>query len=191
MSFDMKKMMKVKNRSSSLVIYRIPEHNIRRTFVAGETKNISYEELVWLSYQPGGRKLMHDVLQIQDPEATKELNIKTEPEYNMSEEDVKNLLLYGTQDEFLDALDFAPSGVIDLIKSYAVSLPLNDIRKREAIKKATGFDVTAAIMNNEPEEGEEEVNDAPPTRRVVKQENAGTSARRTDGSKYTIVSKPE
>ena len=185
MDFDMNKMTKVKNRSASMVIYKIPEHNIRRTFVAGETKNIPYQELVWLSYQPGGRNLMQNVLQIQSAEVTEELNVPTEPEYNMSEADVKKLLESGTMDEFLDALDFAPSGVIDLIKTYAVNLPLNDIRKRDAILRKTGFNVTSAIEANQPDE-EEEKKEETPTRRVT--ENSG---RRTSGERYKVVSKPE
>ena len=61
---DMKKIMKVTNRSAGKVVYRIPEHNIRREFQVGETKQITYEELVWLSYQPGGRMLMQNMLYI-------------------------------------------------------------------------------------------------------------------------------
>ena len=189
MEFDMKKMMKVKNRSSSLAIYKIPEQNIRRTFMPGEVKNITYQELVWLSYQPGGRKMMQEVLQIEDAKATTELNIRREPEYNMNEADVKNLLINGSMDEFLDALDFAPAGVIDLIKTYAVSMPLNDIRKREAIKKATGFDVSAAIENSASDEEEENTQTETPTRRVVKEEVP--AGRRTSGERYKVVAKPE
>jgi len=40
----------VKNRSGSVVAYTIPEDNIRRRFTPGETKRISYEELLHLSY---------------------------------------------------------------------------------------------------------------------------------------------
>jgi len=35
----------VKNRSTSMVVYTIPENNIRREFMPGETKKISKEEL--------------------------------------------------------------------------------------------------------------------------------------------------
>jgi hypothetical protein len=45
----------------------------------------------------------------------------------------------------LDALDFAPEGVIALIKDEAVKTNLNDMSKREAILDKTGFDVTKAI----------------------------------------------
>ena len=183
--FNMQKMMNVKNRSAGIVIYKIPEHNIRREFNVGETKQITYEELVWLSYQPGGRVLMQNMLQIQDADTVKRLNIHAEPEYFMSEADVINLLLNGSLDELLDALDFAPMGVIQIIKDQAVALPVHDMRKRAAILKATGFDVTAAIDNSKPDEDEEQVEAPAATRRVQKAPEA--PARRTDGGKYKIV----
>ena len=41
----------VKNRSSSVVVYRIPESNLRREFAPGETKRIPFGELEKLTYQ--------------------------------------------------------------------------------------------------------------------------------------------
>ena len=187
MEFDMNKTVSVKNRSAGQVIYKIPEHNIRREFNVGEVKMLTYQELVWLSQQPGGRNLMQNMLQIQDPSATQNLNVHTEPEYFMSEEDVINLLKNGSLDALLDALDFAPAGVIQLIKDRAVSLPLYDMQKREAIQKATGFNVTAAIENAKPDV-DEEVAEAPAaTRRVQpKTETPEAPARRT-ASRYEVV----
>jgi hypothetical protein len=52
----------VKNRSSSRVVYRIPEINIRREFMPGETKKIDHEELEKLSYRPGGENLISNYL---------------------------------------------------------------------------------------------------------------------------------
>jgi len=148
----------VKNRSGGSVIYSIKEDGIRREFHPGEEKRISFEELEKLSFQPGGRILIERYLQITDKEVTDSLNITTEPEYYMSEADIKELILHGSQDAFLDCLDFAPVGVIDLIKRMAVSLPCNDIMKRRAIKEKTGFDVDKAIQHVEEErEGIEEV----------------------------------
>ena len=143
----------VKNRSSSMVVYRIPEQNIRREFAVGEVKKISYKELLELSYQPGGRELMTHFLQIA-PEVTKELNIHTEYEYNMSEQDIVKLIQTGSLDSFLDCLDFAPIGVIELVKQYAVKLPMTDTEKRRALMEKTGFNVDAAIKHNA-EEAEE------------------------------------
>lgn len=189
---DMKKMMSVKNRSAGVVIYKIPERNIRREFNVGETKQITYEELVWLSYQPGGRLLMQNMLLIQDAEAVNNLNIHAEPEYYMSENDVVNMLLNGSLDELLDALDFAPKGVIQIIKDKAVSLPLYDMQKREAILKATGFNVTAAIENSKPDEDEEKVEAPTATRRVQKDSEAPVApARRTEAPRYKVVAPVE
>ena len=117
-------MYNVKNRSSSVVVYSIPESNLRRTFAPGESKRIPFSELEKLTYQPGGRELIANFLQIMEEEVTQDLNIHREPEYNMSEAQVRDLILNGSLDAFLDALDFAPIGVIDLIKSLSVSLPI-------------------------------------------------------------------
>lgn len=137
----------VKNRSGSVVTYTIPEDNIRRRFTPGETKRISYEELLHLSYQPGGRELMAAFLQIQSEGVPKSLGIKTEPEYYMSEQEVVELIKHGSLDQFLDCLDFAPEGVLELLKKFSVEIPLTDFDKRQALKTKTGFDVDAAIAN--------------------------------------------
>ena len=187
MEFDMKKLVSVKNRSAGRVVYRIPEHNIRREFNANETKMIPYEELVWLSYRPGGRNLMTNMLQIQEIKATESLNIHTEPEYFMSEEDVIKMLLEGSLDELKDALDFAPKGVIQIIKDKAVELPVYDMRKRQAIFDMTGFDVTSAIENNSPDEDEVQAEVPATTRRVQKvSDTPDAPARRTE-SRYKII----
>lgn len=160
---------KVKNRSSSLVVYRIPESNLRREFAPGEIKNIPFGELEKLTYQQGGRELLEQFLQIIDEAATSDLNIHREIEYDMSENQVKDLLLRGSLDAFLDALDFAPIGVIDLIKTLSVQLPLTDLNKRRALKEKTGFDLDKALEHLEEEKQEElgeKIIPAAPTRRV-------------------------
>jgi hypothetical protein len=76
----------VKNRSAGVVVYTIPEDNIQRRFVPGETKRIAYEELLHLNNQPGGRQLMEEFLQIQSEGVPKSFGIKTQPEYYMNEQ---------------------------------------------------------------------------------------------------------
>ena len=148
----------VRNRSAGVVVYKIPEDSITRRFAPGEVKRLPYDELLHLSYQPGGRELMANFLQIQSEGVPKSLGIKTEPEYYMSEQQIVDLLKHGSLDAFLDCLDFAPVGVIELIKKYAVSLPLDDYEKRQALKAKTGLDVDKAIANSgqEPDAKEEE-----------------------------------
>lgn len=149
----------VKNRSSSVVVYRIPETGLRREFAPGETQKVPFGELQKLTYQAGGRELLENFLQIMDEEVTTDLNIHREVEYDMSEAQIRDLLLNGSLDAFLDALDFAPIGVIDLIKTMAVQLPLTDFAKRKALKEKTGFDVDEALKHVE-EEHEEEVKES-------------------------------
>ena len=128
-------------------------------------------------------------LQVQDNEVLNSFNMRVEPEYYMSERDVANLLVNGSLDEFLDTLDFAPDGVMDLIKRMAISIPLMDMNKREALKKKTGLDVDAALRNIRAEKEDEKVSidDSAPQRRVKKEEPAG---RRTT-PKYNVVNKEE
>ena len=186
---DRNTLFNVKNRSAGMVVYKLPELGIRREFAPGETKKISYDELEKLTYQSGGRTLMNKYLQINSTqekvsavEVLDELNLKHEPEYFMSEAQVTELLKNGSMDEFLDCLDFAPAGVIDLIKDISVKLPLNDIEKRAAILKHTGFNVTAAIEHSK--EDIEATAEAP-ERRV--KPTVTDSGRRTSGEKYNIT----
>lgn len=179
------KILKVKNRSASLAVYSIPEINIRREFAPGETKNITYGELEKLSYQPGGRAIMQNFLQIIDPEATGDLGINREPEYDLSEQQIVDLMTKGSLDAFLDCLDFAPVGVIDLIKKFSVSLPLNDIDKRDALKKKTGFDVTVALANMQKEKEDMNTPTVENKERRVKTESAPEGRRTTP--KYNVV----
>ena len=182
-------MYNVKNRSSSMVYYRIPEANIQREFAPGEIKRITFGELEKLTYQPGGRELLENFLQIVEEEVTTDLGVHRELEYDMSEAQVRDLLLTGSLDAFLDALDFAPIGVIDLIKAMAVQLPLTNLQKRKALKDKTGFDVDKALMHIEEEQAEENAGKtaaaAPATERRVKAEEPQT-ARRTN-SNYKVV----
>lgn len=187
----MKDYCNVKNRSASVVVYSIPEDGIRRSFAPGETKKISYQELEKLTYQAGGMNILTRFLQVQSDDVIKSFNMRVEPEYYMSEQDVAHLITSGSLDAFLDALDFAPTGIIDLIKKFSISIPLVDPAKREALKKKTGFDVEAALRNIRAEQEDDEKksidDEAAPKRRV---QSAAAPERRT-APKYNVVSKEE
>ena len=185
-------MYNVKNRSSSIVVYRIPETNLRREFAPGEVKRIPFAELEKLTYQPGGRELLENFLQILENEVTDTLNVHRELEYDMSEAQIRDLLLYDSLDAFLDALDFAPLGVQDLIKTLAVQLPLTDLNKRKALKEKTGFDVDKALMHIEEEkiaenEGKKETS-TNTTRRVKLATEDAPKGRRTTPT-YNVTKK--
>lgn len=184
---DNNKMYKVTNRSSCTVSYQIPDGFGFREFAPGQTLEITFDELEKLSYTPGGQNIISKYLLIRDTEVTESLAVHTEPEYYMTEKDIIELLLHGSLDAFLDALDFAPVGVIQIIKDQAVKMKLNDVAKREAILKKTGFDVTKAIQHNA-ESKEEASNEDSPKRRVQPAAASETTpVRRTAPTQYKIV----
>ena len=178
-------MYKVLNRSSSQVIYNIPELSIRREFAPGETKNISYEELEKLYYVSGGANLMANYLLVQDAEVLEKLDMKIEPEYNFTEKEVIDLIKNKSLNAFLDALDFAPVGVIDMIKDLSVKLPLTDYEKQKALKEKTGFDVNKAIVMSE------EDSSAQPTEKVRRETVKESTSGRRETPNYKVVSKEQ
>lgn len=185
-----KKIYTVKNRSASTVVYTLPEVGIRREFMPGEVKkNISYDELEKLSFRPGGKQIIANFLQILNTEVLEDLGVPTQPEYFMSEQDIATLITSGSIEEFLDFLDFAPVGNMDIMKKLAVSIPLADYTKRQALKEKTGFDVDTAIKNLEADKAEDTAAVAPKERRVQPKEEEKPAGRRTSGSKYTVIKK--
>ena len=184
-----KSMCLVKNRSSGRVVYQIPDMGITRHFAPGEVQKISYNELIRLTYQPGGKNLIANFLQIQTEEAIQQLQVPVQPEYYMSEDQIQELIKTGSYDAFLDCLDYAPAGVIDLLKEYAVSIPLSDFKKREAMKDKLGFDVDKVLANKKAEEEEAKnpggfVADATPAAKAAST-TARPAARRTSVSYKT------
>lgn len=187
---DKNKIIQVTNRENSTIGYLVPERGVRRIFNPRQTREVTFGELEDLSFLPGGDIILSEFLIIKDEEAIKELLPGVEPEYFYTSEEVKKLLLEGTIDEFLDCLDFAPNGVLELVKDLAVSLPVNDMRKREAILDKLNFNVTRAIeIKNTKFDGDsgEEVTEAKPVRRTTAAAASDKPERRA--SNYKVVEK--
>lgn len=184
---DKNTIIKICNRDNAAVFYDIPEMNgLHRVFQPNEVKEVTLEELIKLSYEPGGMSLLRNNFVLNNKEAIKIILGQVEPEYNYTPTDVKNLLLNGSLDELLDCLDFAPEGVIELVKNLAVELPLNDVAKREAILEKTNFNVTNAIQIKKDTEADMPQPAAAPTkRRVIKK----TESESAEGTKTRRVSK--
>ena len=177
---DENKKIKVQNRDFGTVGYTIPDlNNLHRTFQPNEIKVLTFDELFKLSQVPGGDYIIANYLIIHDEEAVKELIGIIEPEYFYTEQDIIRLMQSGSTDEFEDCLNFAPLGVLELIKQVAVTLPLNDVAERGLILKKLGFDVASAIELTKEDEVEEvpvvkrkaavpKTEDKAPVRKVVK-----------------------
>jgi len=195
---DTNKKVQVRNRSNRVVIYHVDDMHVRREFTPGETKMIPVDELMALSQKAGGAYIIRNSLFIQDAPTVKEMPMKVEPEYYLDDKGVIDLLKNGSVDALLDCLDFAPGGVIELVKKYAVDLPITDTRKIKAIQEKTGFKVDLALKHKEELAAEAaeaagqtdsgmEVK-AAPTRRVQPAAAEEHTGRRTT-PKYNVVTK--
>jgi hypothetical protein len=180
------KYVEVTNRNNGQTGYTLNDGR-RVQFSPGETKKISLEELQALSYMQGGEFLLKNYFIIKDTNAL---------DYFYTEEQVKYLLSSeGTLDQLEDCLNFAPDGVLDLIKDIAVKTALPDTKKRKLIFEKTGFNVDNAIRVNEvvdagSEDIEEEASKV--TRKTAPLTTAETSSRKTAPvSKYNVTSVQE
>ena len=185
-------LIKVINRSNARVSYPIPDSNgLIRLWHAKESKDIPMDELRKVMWTTGGAYILKNNLIIENKEAVKELfSVEPEPEYYYTEEEIKKLLLTGTNDQLLDCLDFAPEGVIETVKNLAVSLKLNDMLKREIIFDKTGFNVTNAInINKESEKTEEVEKTERRTTPIHTEEIKEEKTRRVPNYKVTSITK--
>jgi hypothetical protein len=179
---------KVTNRNNGYTGYTLTNGQ-KRLFSIGETKQISIDELKELSQIDGGEYMLRNYLIVDDKSALDFLNIDPEPEYYYTEKEIKVLLEQGTLDQLEDALNFAPQGVIDLIKDISIKIELPDTRKRKMIFDKTGFSVDNAITVNKIVNADtEEAPAAAEVKRkaapIQKQDEAPVRK-----SKYTVVSK--
>lgn len=137
--------MKVFNRSDSNITYSLPELQTRRVFALGESKELEPKEMEALWQMDGGMTIIKDYLCVDDRDWVEKHWPDAPVEYFWTTEDVKKCLLNDSLELFQETLEYAPAGVIDLIKMLAWQLPISDLNKIEAIRQATGFDTLAAI----------------------------------------------
>lgn len=189
------KIVNVTNRNAGWTGYSIPDTGVNRTFTPAETKKIPLTELQQLQYVSGGDYILKHCLVINDKDALSVLNMENvEPEYFYTEAEVRELLEIGTLDQLEDCLNFAPDGVLDLIKQIAVTIELPDVRKRKMISEKTGLNIDNAIMVNkvmatdseDSKESETKTRKATPINQQV-----GATARKaapvTTTNKYKVV----
>lgn len=139
------KLIKVLNRSDGTVTYHLPElNNTRRVFNLGESKDISEKELNALFQMNGGAELIRHFLMVEDREWVKK-TFDAPIEYFWGYDEVKKCLLEDDVELFSETLDYAPQGVIDIIKLLSWQLPVKDLNKIHIIMEKLGFDVLGAI----------------------------------------------
>ena len=169
------------------------------SFNKGETKKVSLDDLLELNSTDGGALLIREYLVVNDKDAITALELSTEPEYYYTEKEIRKLLQEGTLDQLEDCLNFAPEGVIDLLKDVALEIELPDVRKRKLIARKTGWNIDSilyvkAALNAE---SKDENKEDKPTRKSTPVET--TSGRRAEPIKsepktsaypeYKVISK--
>ena len=162
-----KEMVEVRNLVDHMVVYKIDELNRRVVFNPFETKKVPVDELRRLNYQTGGQILLHNYLCILNDELRQEFNIDpTVIEYDWTIKDIDAALTSSPIDELLDALEFGPEGIKNMLVDRAVQLKIPDTNRRKAIQEITGVDVNNMINFKEQAEAIENKNAAAPhTRR--------------------------
>ena len=182
---DNETMVLVRNFTGETVVYKIPEDNIRRHFAPFEEKQIAAGELRKLFYLDGGRSLIMNYLGVQSQELAKEFGISEDlftHEYSWTKDDIDQVLTTGSLDELKDALDFAPTGIVNTIINRAVELRIPDMNKREYISRVTDKDINRKIEYQDALlalAGENTIAEEPQRRRVTNAK-AKTSGRRAE-----------
>lgn len=124
----------------------------RIVFAPQAILEIEVDMLERLNFTYGGKVLLRDFLSIKDKDLAMKFGVDEdtfENEYNWTTEDVDNVLQNEPLERLLDALDFGPEGILDLIVSRAVALPINDISKMKAISDKTGKQIELMIKNKQ------------------------------------------
>lgn len=138
------KRVKVFNRASGSLAYKIDTLRVTRHWrKPGDYLNISIAELLELKTVRGGQSLLENYVIIEDKEALSVLfpDQELEPEYNYGLKEIEALLYEADTEQLLDALDFAPKGVLDLIKAKSAEKLPNTTAKIEAINKKFKIDL--------------------------------------------------
>ena len=160
------KMVNVTNRDNGEVFAKLSNGKII-DFNAGQTRKVPIDDLIEINSSEGGRVLLRDYLVIEDKEALGILEITPEPEYYYTEAEIRKLLTEGTLDQLEDCLNFAPGGVIDILKEVAVDMKLPDTRKRELIAKKIGFNIDNILyVKKQLNEDEDEPKEEKPVRKA-------------------------
>lgn len=160
----------VQNLADHKVVFVDGDNHRRVVFQPQETKKISVEMLNALNFRYGGSVLLQNYLSVKDKDLARSFGVSDDTiEYNWTKTDVDNLLKTGSMDALLDALEFGPDAIKELIASRAVDLKINSVDKRKAITEYTGRDIDAQIKNKEDyEKSLPEVATHAPSRRRVK-----------------------
>ena len=154
---------------------------------------VTAEELRQSANLPGVIDLFRNYVRIGNKSLAEEFGVPSDAvEYSWTQKDVDYAVTSADIDVLLDALDFAPQGIVEMIVDRAVALEIPDMTKRQAILEKTGNDITKMIETKHAydsvSDGAEDASSSTARRRRVQEktdDTATTKRRRTTTSKKT------
>lgn len=170
--------------------YIVELTGVRRSLPAHASFKVKASELRELNYQLGGQEILKNYIRVDNASLAKEFGVDVDntPEYSWGRKEVENCLANEDIDVLLDALDFAPAGIKQLIADMAVELEISDVNKRQAISKAMGIDVDSMIQNKHAFDSAEDEDEKPKTtRRRTTKAATSTKTRRVKKTEDTAA----
>ena len=174
----------VENMTNIQVGYILPSSGVIRRFLPKVKATVNAGELRELSYQNGGLDLLQKDLRVNNRQLAAEFGVDDDVydhEYSWTTKEVDACLNDPDINVLLDALDFAPEGIVESLKNRAVELEIADTNKLKAIGEKTHCDLAAIIKNKHAydDANEEKAETKAKTRRVSNKKTSSTTRRRT------------
>lgn len=167
-------MVKLVNMMDSPTGYKLMNGTFRR-FAPRASMSVTAGEVREVSNMPGTITLFQNYLRIDNKDLATELGVSDdsfEHEYSWGKDEIVGALTTEPIEVLLDALDYAPDAIKESLVDFAVELEIPDVNRRNAIKNATGKDVTKMIEIKNAYKDDSQKEDGKPTERRAAQKQA-------------------
>ncbi len=164
---------------------------VARHFAPHMTIRIKAEELRDLSYESGGLDFLRNYVCVGNSALAEEFGISNDLiEYTWGEKEIEEALTTADIDVLLDALDFAPDGIVEELRDKAIELEIPDGNRIAAINKRLGIDINTMIKNKHAyDTAEDKTEEAPKQRRTTAARKSTTGTRRKAAPKKETAKK--
>ena len=162
------------NMMDSPTGYKLMNGTFRR-FAPRASMSVTAGEVREVSNMPGTITLFQNYLRVGNKDLATELGVSDdsfEHEYSWGKDEIVGALTTEPIEVLLDALDYAPDAIKESLVDVAVELEIPDVNRRNAIKNATGKDITKMIEIKNTYKDDSQKEDGKPTERRVTQKQA-------------------
>lgn len=162
------------NMMDSPTGYKLMNGTFRR-FAPRASMSVTAGEVREVSNMPGTITLFQNYLRVGNKDLATELGVSDdsfEHEYSWGKDEIVGALTTEPIEVLLDALDYAPDAIKESLVDVAVELEIPDVNRRNAIKNATGKDITKMIEIKNTYKDDSQKEDGKPTERRATQKQA-------------------